>query len=138
MQQNYQHPNDSHGSGPNAQAGGGPGGGQAQGGEQWGGPFPSLHLWPLQDTFQMKMIHLPEGQRIKIGRQTNNKTVPGERNAYFDSKVLSRLHAEIFEQGGKIFIRDIRSSNGTFINGERLSPEGIESEPVEVKSEDQI
>ncbi|ODO08541.1 hypothetical protein L198_00271 [Cryptococcus wingfieldii CBS 7118] len=138
MQQNYQHPNDSHGSGPNAQAGGGPGGGQPQGGEQWGGPFPSLHLWPLQDTFQMKMIHLPEGQRIKIGRQTNNKTVPGERNAYFDSKVLSRLHAEIFEQGGKVFIRDIRSSNGTFINGERLSPEGIESEPVEVKSEDQI
>jgi hypothetical protein len=30
----------------------------------WGKPFPSLHLWPLQDTFQMKMIHLPEGQRV--------------------------------------------------------------------------
>ncbi|OCF44842.1 hypothetical protein I317_01331 [Kwoniella heveanensis CBS 569] len=104
----------------------------------WGAPFPSLHLWPLQDTFVMKMIHLPEGQRIKIGRQTNNKTVPGERNAYFDSKVLSRLHAEIWEQGGKIFIKDVRSSNGTFINGERLSPESVESAPFELKSEDQV
>ncbi|WVF69585.1 hypothetical protein IAT40_004363 [Kwoniella sp. CBS 6097] len=118
-------------------------GGQGQGGGNgnnlpWGAPFPSLHLWPLQDTFVMKMIHLPEGQRIKIGRQTNNKTVPGERNAYFDSKVLSRLHAEIWEQGGKIFIKDVRSSNGTFINGERLSPESVESEPFELKSEDQV
>lgn len=43
--------------------------------------------------------------QIKIGRQTNNKTVPGERNAYFDSKVLSRTHAEIWEQNGKV--RDI-------------------------------
>ncbi|TXT16079.1 hypothetical protein VHUM_00582 [Vanrija humicola] len=106
--------------------------------QPWGTPYPALHLWPIQDTFQMKMIHLPAGQRVKIGRQTNNKTVPGERNAYFDSKVLSRTHAEIWEQGGKIFIKDVKSSNGTFINGHRLSPEGVESEPFELKSEDAV
>ncbi|ORY21745.1 hypothetical protein BCR39DRAFT_552966 [Naematelia encephala] len=104
----------------------------------WGSPFPSLHLWPIQETFQMKMIHLPEGQRIKIGRQTNTKTAPGERNAYFDSKVLSRTHAEIWEQNGQIYIRDIKSSNGTFVNNERLSPEGVESEPFQLKSEDLV
>lgn len=38
----------------------------------------------------------------------------------------------------QIYIRDVRSSNGTFINGERLSPEGVESDPVEIKNEDQI
>ena len=32
--------------------------------QPWGGPFPSLHLWPIQDTFQMKMIHLPAGQKV--------------------------------------------------------------------------
>jgi hypothetical protein len=32
--------------------------------QPWGGPFPSLHLWPIQDTFQMKMIHLPEQARV--------------------------------------------------------------------------
>jgi hypothetical protein len=25
----------------------------------WGGPFPSLHLWPMNETFPTKMIHLP-------------------------------------------------------------------------------
>jgi len=30
----------------------------------WGAPFPSLHLWPIEDTFAMKMIHLPEAQRV--------------------------------------------------------------------------
>lgn len=40
--------------------------------------------------------------QIKIGRQTNQKTVPGERNAYFDSKVLSRTHAEIWNENGKV------------------------------------
>jgi len=36
----------------------------------------------------------------------------------------------------KIYIKDVRSSNGTFINGERLSSEGQESEPFELKSDD--
>lgn len=38
-------------------------GGFGQGGQgeepPWGGPFPSLHLWPLNETFTTKMIHLP-------------------------------------------------------------------------------
>jgi hypothetical protein len=36
----------------------------------------------------------------------------------------------------QIYIKDVKSSNGTFINGERLSPEGHESEPFELKTED--
>ncbi|KZS89265.1 SMAD/FHA domain-containing protein, partial [Sistotremastrum niveocremeum HHB9708] len=97
-------------------------------------PFPALSLFPLNDTFIPK--HITLNQRVKIGRQTNAKTVPGERNGYFDSKVLSRQHAEVWEEGGKIYIKDVKSSNGTFINGERLSPEGAESEPWELKSDD--
>lgn len=37
-----------------------------------------------------------------------------------------------------MFIKDVKSSNGTFINGERLSLEGVESEPFELKSEDMV
>ncbi|EEB86700.1 hypothetical protein MPER_16247, partial [Moniliophthora perniciosa FA553] len=59
-----------------------------------------------------------------------------ERNGYFDSKVISRQHAEVWEEGGKIFFKDVKSSNGTFINGERLSPEGLESDLYELKSDD--
>ena len=36
----------------------------------------------------------------------------------------------------QIYIKDVKSSNGTFINGERLSPESVESEPFELKSDD--
>ena len=36
----------------------------------------------------------------------------------------------------QIFIKDVKSSNGTFINGDRLSPEGLESDPFELKSDD--
>ncbi|CAE6478532.1 unnamed protein product [Rhizoctonia solani] len=97
---------------------------------------PALYLYPLNDTFVPKQIALAGGVRVKIGRQTNAKTVPGERNGYFDSKVLSRQHAEVWEENGKIFIKDVKSSNGTFINGDRLSAESVESEPCELKSED--
>ncbi|KIK89944.1 hypothetical protein PAXRUDRAFT_831735 [Paxillus rubicundulus Ve08.2h10] len=97
--------------------------------------FPALYLYPLNDTFVPKHIALVGGQRVKIGRQTNAKTVPAERNGYFDSKVLSRQHAEIWEENGKIFIKDVKSSNGTFINGERLSQEGVESEQFELKND---
>ncbi|KAJ7186717.1 hypothetical protein C8R46DRAFT_1057823 [Mycena filopes] len=99
--------------------------------------FPALYLYPLNDSFVPKHISLnPPGQRVKIGRQTNAKTSPGERNGYFDSKVLSRQHAEVWEENNKIFIKDVKSSNGTFINGDRLSAEGAESEPFELKTDD--
>ncbi|KAJ7034774.1 hypothetical protein C8F04DRAFT_1101088 [Mycena alexandri] len=99
--------------------------------------FPALYLYPLNDSFIPKHISLnPPGQRVKIGRQTNAKTSPGERNGYFDSKVLSRQHAEVWEENNKIFIKDVKSSNGTFINGERLSAEGAESDPFELKTDD--
>lgn len=63
-------------------------------------PIPALSLFPLNDSFIPKYIHL--NQRVKIGRQTNAKTVPGERNGFFDSKVLSRQHAEVWEEDRKV------------------------------------
>ncbi|PPQ84096.1 hypothetical protein CVT25_002177 [Psilocybe cyanescens] len=97
--------------------------------------FPALYLYPLNDTWAPKHIALTN-LHTKIGRQTSSKTAPGERNGFFDSKVLSRQHAEVWEEGGKIYIKDVKSSNGTFINGERLSSEGHESDPFELKSDD--
>lgn len=102
---------------------------------------PALHLYPLNDTFVPKQINLApasSNNRIKIGRYSNNKTVPSPVNGYFDSKVLSRAHAEVWCENDKVFIKDIKSSNGTFINGTRLSPESQESEPFELHSEDVV
>lgn len=99
-----------------------------------------LYLLSLNGTFDRKTIHVPfEPDKLRIGRQTNQRTVPTPSNGYFDSKVLSRQHAEIWaDRTGKIWIRDVKSSNGTFVNGSRLSPENRESEPHELQTADHL
>ncbi|ODA76500.1 hypothetical protein RJ55_07770 [Drechmeria coniospora] len=101
---------------------------------------PVLYLLSLNGTFERKTIAVPFApDSLRIGRQTNQKTVPTPANGFFDSKVLSRQHAEIFaERNGKIYIRDVKSSNGTFVNGTRLSQENRESEPHELQTADHL
>lgn len=97
-----------------------------------------LHLMPMNGTFERKTITVPFNPDVlRIGRQTNAKTVPTPMNGFFDSKVLSRQHAEVWaERDGKIFVRDVKSSNGTFVNGKRLSQENRDSEPHLLKEND--
>lgn len=38
----------------------------------------------------------------------------------------------------QVYIKDVKSSNGTFINGERLSPEAQESDVFELHNEDMV
>ncbi|EED83837.1 predicted protein [Postia placenta Mad-698-R] len=83
-----------------------------------------------------KPVRFQLTRHVEIGHQTNAKTVPAECIGYFDFKVLFRQHTEVWEEAAKIFIKDVKSPNGTFINGERLSPEGVESEPFKLKSDD--
>jgi hypothetical protein len=101
---------------------------------------PVLYLLSLNGSFERKTISVPFlPDTLRIGRQTNAKTVPTAVNGYFDSKVLSRQHAEIWaDTNGKIWIRDVKSSNGTFVNGTRLSPENRESEPHELQTQDHL
>ncbi|KAI0393024.1 hypothetical protein F5Y17DRAFT_459249 [Xylariaceae sp. FL0594] len=104
------------------------------------GSQPVLYLLSLNGTFERKTVSVPFApDTLRIGRQTNMKTVPTPVNGFFDSKVLSRQHAEIWaDRQGKIWIRDVRSSNGTFVNGTRLSPENRESEPHELQTGDHL
>ncbi|KAF4509021.1 hypothetical protein G6O67_005333 [Ophiocordyceps sinensis] len=108
--------------------------------EQFSPGQPVLYLLSLNGTFERKTIAVPFiPDSLRIGRQTNQKTVPTPANGFFDSKVLSRQHAEIYaERNGKIYIRDVKSSNGTFVNGTRLSQENRESEPHELQTADHL
>jgi pSer/pThr/pTyr-binding forkhead associated (FHA) protein len=112
--------------------------GQRQNQNQSYGGGITIILEPLNDTFQQKRVTLSEGDSIKIGRMTNKSTTPTESNGYFDSKVLSRNHAEIIYRNNQVYIKDSKSSNGTFINGKRLSAEGKESSPVDLKHGDDL
>ncbi|KAF9648335.1 SMAD/FHA domain-containing protein [Thelephora ganbajun] len=79
---------------------------------------------------------------LRIGRFTDRSglgiaNAPGSNKLAFKSKVVSRAHAEIWaENGGKFFIRDTKSSSGTFLNHVRLSPANSESRPFELKDGD--
>ncbi|CAL3968239.1 hypothetical protein PZA11_006778 [Diplocarpon coronariae] len=101
---------------------------------------PVLYLLSMNGTFERKTIAVPfYPDSLRIGRQTNAKTVPTPSNGFFDSKVLSRQHAEIWaDRQGKIWIRDVKSSNGTFVNNVRLSAENRDSEPHELQTQDHL
>ena len=81
---------------------------------------------------------------LRIGRFTDRSglglaaaNAMGSNKLAFKSKVVSRAHAEIWvEAGGKFYIRDTKSSSGTFLNHVRLSPANNESRPHELKDGD--
>jgi pSer/pThr/pTyr-binding forkhead associated (FHA) protein len=99
-----------------------------------------LYLTPTNGTTERKAITVPIYPNVlQIGRQMNSNTLPTPQNGYFDSKVLSRQHAEIWaDLNGKVFIRDVKSSNGTFINGQRLSQENEDSDLYELREQDML
>ncbi|KAI8335636.1 SMAD/FHA domain-containing protein [Choanephora cucurbitarum] len=79
---------------------------------------------------------LEAGAVIKIGRYSDRHA--NTLNCMsFKSKVVSRCHCEIFiQEDGKIYLRDTKSSSGTFLNHVRLSPAGSESKPTEIHDGD--
>ncbi|KAF7407419.1 hypothetical protein V1477_005308 [Vespula maculifrons] len=83
--------------------------------------------------FQERTLTLEEP--VKIGRSVA-RVRAAPNNAIFDCRVLSRNHALLWYSGGKFYLQDTRSSNGTFINNQRLSTSGLESAAEEVCSGD--
>ncbi|KAG8221394.1 SMAD/FHA domain-containing protein [Butyriboletus roseoflavus] len=80
---------------------------------------------------------------LRIGRFTdrsgigfNAANLLSSNKLAFKSKVVSRSHAEIWLESGKFFIRDTKSSSGTFLNHLRLSPAGHESRQYQLRDGD--
>ncbi|XP_046354350.1 sarcolemmal membrane-associated protein-like isoform X19 [Haliotis rufescens] len=94
-----------------------------------------LSCRPNSHPFQERHISLHEA--IKIGRSVA-RARPAANNGIFDCKVLSRHHALLFYENGKFYLQDTKSSNGTFINNQRLCKGGEESPPREIFSGDLI
>jgi pSer/pThr/pTyr-binding forkhead associated (FHA) protein len=54
----------------------------------------------------------------KIGRASSNDVV-------IDSDRVSRFHATLTVESGAVWIRDLDSSNGTFVNGHRVTSRAL-------------
>ena len=55
-----------------------------------------------------------EGDQLTIGRDATNEIVINDAE-------ISRRHARLTFQGGKYVLEDLGSTNGTFVNGQRLA-----------------
>jgi len=65
----------------------------------------------VQDRSGRRQVTI--GRQMTIGRGSNNDLV---LNALF----ASRRHAQVWQQGDRVIIEDLTSTNGTFVNGQRL------------------
>ncbi|KAK8076509.1 FHA domain-containing protein [Apiospora phragmitis] len=97
----------------------------------------SLSFTPVSRT-------LPTGKEIiKVGRYSERENhapvpsnAPSSAPVGFKSKVVSRRHCEFWFENGKWYIKDVKSSSGTFLNHIRLSPPGTESKPFSINDGD--
>jgi hypothetical protein len=67
----------------------------------------------ISGKYQGGEFPLPSEKEIVIGRG-------GELDIVLVEDMVSRKHAKINTQGGKIIIQDLGSTNGTFVNGEKI------------------
>ena len=109
-----------------------------------------IRLVPHLDTrrslrFDAISRDLKEGDpSLRIGRFTDRSGLGlaavnalGSNKLAFRSKVVSRAHAEIWvESGGRFFVKDTKSSSGTFLNHVRLSLANTESRAFQIKDGD--
>ncbi|RDW94745.1 hypothetical protein BP5796_00508 [Coleophoma crateriformis] len=87
---------------------------------------------------------LPTGKEtIKVGRYSEREAqpvqpvnVPSAAPVGFKSKVVSRRHCEFWCAQGKWYIKDVKSSSGTFLNHIRLSSPNTESRPFPINDGD--
>lgn len=116
--------------------------------------LPSIRFIPHQDpragrpSLQFPAITrtLPdETSLIRVGRYSERDNLPdmpphapSAAAVGFKSKVVSRKHCELWYKDGSWYIRDVKSSSGTFLNHIRLSQPNVESKPFRIKDGDII
>ncbi|KAK3111704.1 hypothetical protein LTR53_012771 [Teratosphaeriaceae sp. CCFEE 6253] len=106
---------------------------------------PSLHFTTMSRTLRTAT------SIVRVGRYSerdNNNAVSAatgtpshHQPVGFKSKVVSRRHCEFWCGGPnnqQWYIKDVKSSSGTFLNHVRLSPPGQESRPYEVNDGDTV
>jgi DNA-directed RNA polymerase subunit RPC12/RpoP len=74
-------------------------------------PHVRVALTPLDGPLKDRVLRIAAGTAL-IGREQGDVSLP-------DPKVSSR-HAEVHVSGGEVWLHDLGSTNGTFVNGERI------------------
>lgn len=100
---------------------------------------PSLSFAPISRTLPGSSDVIRVGRYSERDGQaavTMSSSQPSAAPVGFKSKVVSRRHCEFWSENGKWYIRDVKSSSGTFLNHIRLSPPSQESKAYPVNDGD--
>ena len=71
--------------------------------------------------YKLKMIDPATYQVFPLGEEVTIGRAPGCSVPLPDDTYVSQLHARIYIRDGKPFVEDLGSTNGTFLNRDRLS-----------------
>src|SRR5437588_11846677 len=88
-----------------------------QGGSQQGLRTMDYELLIVRGRASTEAIKLAEGVTT-VGRQDDCQL-------RIKSSQVSRKHCEIFEKKGMLLVKDLGSSNGTFVNGKRIQDQRV-------------
>ena len=62
-----------------------------------------------------------KGASFEIGPEVTVGRAAGCHIALPDDTFVSQLHARVFERSGQVYVEDLGSTNGTYVNGHRVS-----------------
>jgi pSer/pThr/pTyr-binding forkhead associated (FHA) protein len=71
--------------------------------------------------YKLKMIDPATSQVFPLSEEVTIGRAPGCSVPLADDTYVSQLHARIYIRDGKPFVEDLGSTNGTFLNRDRLS-----------------
>jgi pSer/pThr/pTyr-binding forkhead associated (FHA) protein len=71
--------------------------------------------------YKLKMVDPATAEVFPLGEEVTIGRAPGCSVPLADDTFVSQLHARIYIRDGKPFVEDLGSTNGTFLNRDRLS-----------------
>ena len=97
---------------------------------------PSLAFAPMTRTLPNEAAIIRVGRYSERDQSPNANNMPSSAPIGFKSKVVSRRHCEFWCANGQWYVKDVKSSSGTFLNHIRLSQPSTESKPFPVNDGD--
>lgn len=67
-------------------------------------------------TLDSKLI-----ERVRLDKQITSIGRDSENDIYINNLAISRFHARLIVEGEKVYIEDLESSNGTYLNGSLIN-----------------
>ena len=98
------------------------------------GPGPAARKGSLSDTAHLRVVEPTErrGQTYELGQELTVGRANGCQVALPDDSYVSQLHARIYRRDGRLWLEDLGSTNGTYLNAKAVSS------PVALRKGDRV